>query len=52
MRLIGGNNCLMQTLLDSSGYSLQQLNALLLHLEMLGLVRAEGGRFSCINPAL
>ena len=51
MRLIGGNNCLMQTLLDSTGYSLQQLNALLLHLEMLGLVRAEGGRFSCINPA-
>ena len=52
MRLIGGNNCLMQTLLDSSGYSLQQLNALLLHLEMLGLVRAEGGRFSCTDPAL
>ena len=50
MRLIGGNNCLMQTLLDSTGYNLQQLNALLLHLEMLGLVRAEGGRFSCINP--
>ena len=50
MRLIGGNNCLMQTLLHSSGVSLQQLNALLLHLEMLGLVRAEGGRFSCINP--
>ena len=49
MRLIGGNNCLMQTLLDSTGYNLQQLNALLLHLEMLGLVRAEGGRFSCIN---
>jgi DNA processing protein len=52
MRLIGGNNCLMQTLLDGSGFSLQQLNALLLHLEMLGLVRAEGGRFSCTNPAL
>ena len=51
VRLIGDDNCLMQTLLDGTGFSLQQLNAQLLHLEILGLVRAEGGRFRRSDPA-
>lgn len=51
VRLIGHDHCLMQTLLDSTGLSFQQLNAQLLHLEMLGIIQAQGGRFSRIDPA-
>jgi DNA processing protein len=51
VRLIGSDHCLMQSLLESTGLSFQQLNAQLLHLEMLGIIRAQGGRFSCIDPA-
>jgi predicted Rossmann fold nucleotide-binding protein DprA/Smf involved in DNA uptake len=47
---IGEEHCLMQTLLDSTGLSFQQLNAQLLHLEMIGIIRAEGGRFSRVDP--
>lgn len=37
--------CLLQTLLDRTGLGLQQINAQLVQLEMLGRIQTDGGRY-------
>lgn len=46
LRLLSEDQCLMQTLVDASTMGVQQLNAHLIRLEMLGLVKSSYGRFS------
>lgn len=50
IEIIGEENCLMQTLQDQTGLGIPTLNALLLRLEMHGIVEAKGGRFRCTSP--
>lgn len=49
LRAMGHEGCLMQTLLESTGLEMQQLNTQLLQLEMEGRIVNEGGRYFRTN---
>jgi DNA processing protein len=45
LQLIGAHGCLFQSLMEESNLHIQELNSRLLHMEMKGLIRLEGGRY-------
>lgn len=45
MNAIDHQGSLFQTILDAGGFTVQELNAQLIHLEAAGIIRQEGGRY-------